>query len=528
MGTFTTPQDFAAVIAEGRQLDKSYPPVIVTSGALYPAMNPFMLPFTERKIFQQVLLQVSQAFKPVILHAPFQTGKTSFLLALGLQLKQNGWDVVEVDMSVVVRYIEARGNTADAFFWRMSQLIYGRSMGQQDLEDALKADQRKLCLLIDELQAIFSLPCLEDVKVFFHDLPTATVPYVAVGTFQVQKLNWSDVGRSIQRSPFNRALFYNFPSFSFEEMGQLFQLYSEKLHTSAPTAILNNIVTESSGHPASFMALLKFYDECKPDVSNWPFMFENHWREYLNGIQHKIRRSINEDQNLREELTHLTRYGMHPWEVDYSSLTRVTEDLHNIGVLCRYDSSYTRFTSTLIYRSCVDIIYGQHLTRLPLADVQDPVALLTKALHHINRDAISNAVVLNIGGPQEASFQAELYSIFRSLLPQGISCYFEARAKGQTKLDLLVTRDTVPWMGFELKVGKISIADFREPFQQASTYALHYGINIHLVNFWLQGNSVPQPGPPPHNVRVVNVMYNTTCSAFTISTLGGINSIQVD
>ena len=186
-------------------------------------------------------------------------------------------------------------------------------------------------------------------------------------------------------------------------MGKLIQLYSEKLHTSVPPpAICSNITTESSGHPASFMALLKFYDDCKPNLNNWPSMFENYWREYLNGIQHKIRHSVNENQNLLDELTHLIRHAMYPWEVDYTSLTPGTDDLLNMGVLCNHDTNYTRFTSTLIYRSCVDIICSQNLTRLPLTDLQDPVTLLSKALPHISQAAISKAGVLNIGGPQEA------------------------------------------------------------------------------------------------------------------------------
>ena len=63
----------------------------------------------------------------------------------------------------------------------------------------------------------------------------------------------------------------------------------------------------------------------------------------------------------------------------------------------------------------------------------------------------------------EASLQVELYSILRSLLPDGITCYFEAKAKGQTKL--LVMKDTVALIGIELKVGKISKADFRECYK---------------------------------------------------------------
>ena len=88
-----------------------------------------------------------------------------------------------------------------------------------------------------------------------------------------------------------------------------------------------------------------FYDDCQPEVRNWPSVFENHRHEYLNGIQYKIRHSVNGNQNLREELTDLIRHSMYSWD-----------DLHNIGVLFKYDSSRARVISTLINRSYVDTI----------------------------------------------------------------------------------------------------------------------------------------------------------------------------
>lgn len=158
-------------------------PGIVTAGSLYPNLNVMMLPFTERKTFRQILTQVCRECKPVILHAPFQTGKTSFLLALGVELIKHGWDVVRVEMSVLARFIEANGNTADVFFSRMSELVFGTSLARGAFDVELKA-KRQLCLLVDEFQAIYSLPCFEKVKIFFYELPTDKIPYVAVGTFK--------------------------------------------------------------------------------------------------------------------------------------------------------------------------------------------------------------------------------------------------------------------------------------------------------------------------------------------------------
>ena len=77
-----------------------------------------------------------------------------------------------------------------------------------------------------------------------------------------------------------------------------------------------------------------------------------------------------------------------------------------------------------------------------------------------------------------------------------------------------------PARSVDLRLGCGTWRHNREPLKQASGYGVHYGIDIHLVNFWLEGNSVPQPGPPPDNVKVVNIIHNASCSAFEVSTCG--------
>ena len=45
--------------------------------------------------------------------------------------------------------------------------------------------------------------------------------------------------------------------------------------------------------------------------------------------------------------------------------------------------------------------------------------------------------------------------------------------------------------GYELKVNKNTEADFREHLVQAQKYADHFEMEIHLINFWLEGMSPP-------------------------------------
>jgi hypothetical protein len=138
--------------------------------------------------------------------------------------------------------------------------------------------------------------------------------------------------------------------------------------------------------------------------------------------------------------------------------------------------------------------------------------------------------VQNKAGPAESSFQAALYSALNGLLPEPLMCLFEANAENRDELDLMVVDNEQGsfLFGYELKVNKITAADFQGPLQQAKKYADHFRMEIHLINFWLEGMSVPvRLASVTERVTVVNVQHNASCTEFIMSTRDG-NEIKVE
>ncbi|CAI2193809.1 13946_t:CDS:1, partial [Funneliformis geosporum] len=186
--------------------------------------------------------------------------------------------------------------------------------------------------------------------------------------------------------------------------------------------------------------------------------------------------------------------------------------LLNIGVLVPVNKKKIRFTSCIILRVCLQAVWPRPENRLSEGVLRTPIDLIKYGLQHVTPRTIACELVKNKDGPAEASFQAALYAAFNGLLPTGMMCLFEVKAKSQDKLDLLVIKHNEKWAGYELKFNKISRADFNGPVTQAGKYAEHFRINIHLPDT----SSTPVFPDTAANIIVVNVKCNKDCSQFNI------------
>ncbi|KAF9300785.1 hypothetical protein BGZ74_007516 [Mortierella antarctica] len=188
-----------------------------------------------------------------VIHGPFQSGKTSFLMALQAELEKKP-DEAAVNLS-----------------W-------------EDLMAKLQERPRspRHYVLMDELQSVFrSSILLKAAKKFFRNLSSKTaVSYVAMGTYKITELLLDD---GTMEAPFNKAIFARMPPFDLREMGRLFDLYKENCNPNGISRqIQDRIVHESGGHPASFMALLKLILKCRPDEGNWTSLLQENLGVLLN------------------------------------------------------------------------------------------------------------------------------------------------------------------------------------------------------------------------------------------------------
>jgi hypothetical protein len=246
----------------------------------------------------------------------------------------------------------------------MSYILFKETLNETETFRRIFDLNKPLYLLIDEFQYIFTNSELCDVvKHFFREISNAEVYYVAVGTFILVDLMKND-GEFI--APFNKAKFEKMPLFSIEEMDKLFESYQFSMNYDGVQPDLRvEIVKESCGHPASFMILLKLYHDYFPNILQWGKVLQANFSQYMNSIyitlQNEISKmSINEKRYIRS----LTEYMSDCWKMDLSDLTAINDldkKLLNIGILYPIDSNFVRFTSCIILRICIDILFSESL-----------------------------------------------------------------------------------------------------------------------------------------------------------------------
>ena len=247
-----------------------------------------MLPFTERSLFEEVRQNICSGSSFVV-HGPYQSGKTSLLMALHAELERKPDEaaVVYFDISDLRIASDTQDEVAvmDALsrFW--SFRVFGEKLSWEDLMAKLQKLPRspRHYVLVDEFQSVFSISILSSAaRKFFRDLSSETaVSHVAVGIFKVKELPLDD---GTMEPPFNKAVFAGMPPFDLREMGRLFDLYKVHCDPAGISQQIQDIIMHESGdHPASFMVLLKLVLQHQIDENNWTRLLQENIDFYLTG-----------------------------------------------------------------------------------------------------------------------------------------------------------------------------------------------------------------------------------------------------
>ena len=75
----------------------------------------------------------------------------------------------------------------------------------------------------------------------------------------------------------------------------------------------------------------------------------------------------------------------------------------------------------IVYRYTYGTVETVQLER----DFLNPLEYLVQGLHLIGSHMVNNPLVIGVNGPNEASFQVELYTAFEQMLPSSKVCLFE-------------------------------------------------------------------------------------------------------
>ena len=132
--------------------------------------------------------------------------------------------------------------------------------------------------------------------------------------------------------------------------------------------------------------------------------------------------------DLRRLVKSLSGHGWEKWEKDLDEVTKQQRlgkevglgTLFNIGILSVFDvPDVIGFTSKLIYRACIDVVFPRRNIHLHTDDVQKPLQLFEIVLRHFDPDILCNRDSWNRDGLAEVIFQCELFAAFRDLIPRG-------------------------------------------------------------------------------------------------------------
>ncbi|KAF8430327.1 hypothetical protein EV426DRAFT_708501 [Tirmania nivea] len=300
-------------------------------------------------------------------------------------------------------------------------------------------------------------------------------------------------------------------------MSAIFTEFTEAWGISIPDPLQLAIMAEPGGHAASLMALLKLYHERRPTTQTWRIVLQTEYQDYLNGVRKMIMRNLRSNGELCDHVRNLTVHAEETWKLELDCLGTLDKILLNMGIITpagNSNSNLVRFTSPLIFRVCVEAVFP---CCTPLATVEGPIELITTAVQHLSPKQLRNKQMYNKAGPSENAFHVELYAILRHILPEQWLCSSEARMPGQAKrLDLLIHKGMTNWAGIELKVNKVTAADFDAPLKQCEGYANEHQTVIYLVNFSAATQQIAMNPPTANGVVVVNIRYNDQMNEFVV------------
>ncbi len=477
-----------------------------------------MLPVDTRDIFKEVKSGIYGG-KSYIIHGPYQSGKTTFLLELKETIRDQSSNLKYFSMP------EIKGETLthkrEGFFKFISYRIFREVLTETETIDKISELEIPYYVLIDEFQYIFTDKELLNVtKDFFRNISSSKVRYVAVGTFILVDL-LKDDGELI--SPFNKAAFKLMDLFDSREMGEIFKEYQLNFNEAGvPSSLTAEIIRESCGHPASFMILLKLYHDFRPTVNQWRIRLQESLAEYMNGTHIKMKHIVNRMHgDEKKHLRDLTEYMTDHWDMDLNDLTALDDTdkkLLNFGILNIMGTNSVGFTSCIILRICIENLFPKPSSPISKYEVpDDPIDLLSLGLGSIDPTIVIDKRVQNKVGVAERVMQASLFCVFNGLLPKPMMCLLEMKGEGRTQLDLMIVDGDQNKVAYSLKCNKISSTDFEKPIEQAQRYASHFGMEVQLVNFFLKGQTPSDLYNVPDEIIIINVEHNSTCTQFTIT-----------
>ncbi|GBB99633.1 hypothetical protein RclHR1_03590008 [Rhizophagus clarus] len=500
--------------------------MISTTGPIYLNEKLLSVPVPGRKIFRDVKNDFVEGYRSFIIHGPYQSGKTSFLLHLKESLRKERLNYVFLDMATVTSQMKKVEDIRQGFFNIMSFYMFQEYLSEDDTYKRIEQELDYLYILIDEFQLIFTNDILLSVsKDFFRSISTYKLPYVAVGTFLLFDLLTCDLG-----SPFNKATFKQMPAFDNLEMSKLFFSYKNEIPNpkglTVPLDLQRKIMKESCGHPASFMILLKIFDDENKEstplsLDKWEIVLEEKLDSYLNGTYIKLRSELmNMNSNEKQYVCKLTTHMGDEWFMNLIELDDLNKKLLNIGILTHIAHNNVRFTSYIILRKCIETVWPQPI-KLKLKENEVPVSpmdLLMLGLQHIDPTTIVDDRVKNVDGPAENSIQVALYCVFNGLLPRPFKCLLEIKCGGKDKLDLMIVKDRNNLVAYSLNVNNITLSDFRSSLEQASKYVKQYKMEVYLLNFYLDGHRTPEViHNIPQGIILVNIKHNNDFTKFYIT-----------
>jgi ATPase domain predominantly from Archaea len=386
----------AETVARSTPAEKKPARWICVSGPLDIDDRALKYPPTQREPFSDVFDAVRDR-KPAVIHGPYHSGKTTLLRALEKKLRNADIKTVFLTMRRVVEpNVTDTENEVDRFYEYFSHGVFGASIPSKDFKNKLEfeytdaennRDQRPdcICLLIDDFQGLLYTKRLEqEATSFFEFLSETRIPWVGVGTFLLKSLDWKSIlnrdGQpSLVRLPgFNKASFHHLPPLSEEEMGKILRRYERDFSRRISEDLKARIKSDSGGHAASLMALLKLHNECRPTLENWNVTLEQQYRRYMNGVRFKIEEDLTDKPDLCRLVRVLLGYGCEKWQEDIDKVINQQRrgraaklgTLLDMGILSVFDLDSIGFTSKLIHRACIDIVFPRRMIRLRRDEIE--------------------------------------------------------------------------------------------------------------------------------------------------------------
>ncbi|KAL7688442.1 putative P-loop containing nucleoside triphosphate hydrolase [Plasmopara halstedii] len=394
---------------------------------------------------------------------------------------------------------------AKGTFWnRLGRCIDNRNAGcdydsfKQLVEDCATQDRKQLCLIVDEMDHLFSNKELA-IKFLLALRKWKAASYfrgfLGIGSHEL--VHHHEIFRENDKtSPFNVGNMIKMAPFSVEQMSAFFKLIDPRY--SFPQSLQCGIMKYSSGAPGVFGSLIRF----TVDKDKWTL----EWREWERGSKW-----VHFPGDLRS-LTELEWEALKYILEDNGSLTASTVEGY-CGIAVRGDQQ-RRLVDPLLRmgimmcRVCVEALPEREIHQA--ANTDDPVLLLSVALGQVYPKTISNHLVRNRQAPT---------------LTRGI--YAEVKTPGsRRRADILIANGVR--VAYELKSNQLRESEIEAAAKQADGYRQQFNVDrMVVVNFVPMGHTLDEVYRFTRflRVQIVHAQFADSCDQFSLQYLGETNEV---